>query len=131
MLISWTHWSCQGADPTAGYVNYVNQTTATNNGYINSNNDLVYIGVDSTNVVNGTGRDSVRITSNAVYNYGLFALDVAHMPGGICGTWQVLPSNTHALVTRASADIYLLTGQHSGCLVPTGPTTAKLTLSKA
>ncbi|CAF9927162.1 MAG: hypothetical protein ALECFALPRED_003637 [Alectoria fallacina] len=75
------------ADPTAGYVNYVDQTTATNNGYINTDNGHVYMGVDSTNIASGSGRNSVRITSNAVYNYGLFALDVSHMPGGICGTW--------------------------------------------
>lgn len=74
-------------DPTAGYVNYVDQNTATQNGYINTNNGLVYMGVDSTHVTNGSGRNSVRITSNAAYTYGLFALDVAHMPGGICGTW--------------------------------------------
>lgn len=78
----------QSGDPTAGYVNYVDQTTATNNGYINTDNGLVYMGVDDTNVATGSGRDSVRITSNAAYNYGLFALDVSHMPGGICGTWQ-------------------------------------------
>ena len=89
---SWTQNLSQSADPTAGYVNYVDQTTATNNGYINTNNGVVYIGVDHTNVVNGTGRNSVRIVSNAAYNYGLFALDVSHMPGGICGTWQVLRS---------------------------------------
>lgn len=76
-----------GVDPTAGYVNYVNQTTATNNGYINTDDGSVYMGVDSTNIATGSGRDSVRITSNAAYNYGLFALDVSHMPGGICGTW--------------------------------------------
>lgn len=75
------------ADPTAGYVNYVDQTTATNNGYINTDNGLVYMGVDDINVATGSGRNSVRITSNAAYNYGLFALDVSHMPGGICGTW--------------------------------------------
>ena len=86
-----THPLSQSADPTHGYVNYVNQTTATSNGYINTDNDLVYMGVDSTNVATGSGRDSVRIISNAAYNYGLFALDVAHMPGGICGTWQVFP----------------------------------------
>lgn len=80
----------QSADPTAGYVNYVDQTTATNNGYINTDNGHVYMGVDSTNIASGSGRNSVRITSNAVYNYGLFALDVSHMPGGICGTWYVL-----------------------------------------
>lgn len=101
MPVSWTHRLSQSVDPTAGYVNYVNQTTATKNGYINTNNGLVHMGVDSTHVVNGTGRNSVRITSNAAYNYGLFALDIFHMPGGICGTWQVPPSNFLSLVTRA------------------------------
>ena len=71
-------------------MNYVDQNTATQNGYINTNNGLVYMGVDSTHVLNGSGRNSVRIMSNAAYTYGLFALDVSHMPGGICGTWYVL-----------------------------------------
>ena len=71
-------------------MNYVDQNTATQNGYINTNNGLVYMGVDDTHIANGSGRNSVRITSNADYTYGLFALDVSHMPGGICGTWYVL-----------------------------------------
>ena len=87
MLAIWIYSLSQSADPTAGYVNYVNQTTAANNSYINTDNGLVYIGVDSTNIAIGTGRDSVRIVSNAAYNYGLFTLDLSHMPGGICGTW--------------------------------------------
>ncbi|CAF9918794.1 hypothetical protein IMSHALPRED_004417 [Imshaugia aleurites] len=87
MPVNRTHPLSQSADPTGGYVNYVNQTIATDNGYINTDNGLVYIGVDDTNISTGTGRDSVRIVSTAAYNYGLFALDVSHMPGGICGTW--------------------------------------------
>lgn len=86
-------------------MNYVDQTTATSNGYINTDNDLVYMGVDSTNVATGSGRDSVRITSNAAYNYGLFALDVAHMPGGICGTWWVLTSIFYFFAIRVLADL--------------------------
>lgn len=45
------------------------------------------MGVDSTNVASGRGRNSVRLTSKASYNTGLVILDLAHMPGSICGTW--------------------------------------------
>ena len=77
----------QGSDPTNGYVNYVDQNTALADGLINTSNNQIYIGVDSTNVATAPGRTSVRITSNKSYNHGLFILDLAHMPGGICGTW--------------------------------------------
>ena len=55
---------------------------------IDTNMDDVYMGVDTTNVypLSGPGRPSVRITSKAKYNHGLFVLDLAHMPFG-CGTW--------------------------------------------
>ncbi|MCJ1255374.1 hypothetical protein MMC24_003190, partial [Lignoscripta atroalba] len=75
------------ADPTNGYVNYVNQGTAQAVGLINTNNNVAYMGVDSTNKASGRGRTSVRLTSNKAYNQGLVVLDLAHMPGGICGTW--------------------------------------------
>ena len=45
------------------------------------------MGVDSTNVATGSGHNSVRITSKKSYNHGLVILDLAHMPGGVCGTW--------------------------------------------
>ncbi|KAL9099127.1 MAG: hypothetical protein Q9163_005328 [Psora crenata] len=76
-----------GADPTHGYVTYVDQGTAQSQGLVNTNNGQVHMGVDSTNVASGSGRLSVRITSNKSYNHGLFILDAGHMPGGICGTW--------------------------------------------
>jgi hypothetical protein len=50
-------------------------------------NGQVYMGVDSTNVASGRGRDSIRISTINTYNHGLFILDLAHMPGGACGTW--------------------------------------------
>lgn len=77
----------KGSDPTHGYVTYVDQPTAASDSLISSNNNQVYIGVDSTNVASGTGRKSIRITSNKSYDHGLFILDLAHMPGGTCGTW--------------------------------------------
>jgi hypothetical protein len=80
----------QGGDPTHGYVNYMDQSSAQNAGLINTNNGAVYLGVDSTNVASGSGRSSVRITSSKSYNHGLIVADIAHMPGGICGTWPAL-----------------------------------------
>ncbi|KAI9873128.1 MAG: hypothetical protein M1830_000807 [Pleopsidium flavum] len=76
-----------GHDPTNGYVSYVDQATAQSTGLINTNNGAAYIGVDYTNVASGSGRASVRLTSKKSYNHGLVIADIAHMPGGICGTW--------------------------------------------
>ncbi|MCJ1249044.1 hypothetical protein MMC30_006266 [Trapelia coarctata] len=76
-----------GDDPTSGYVNYVDQGNAQAGGLINTNNGQVYIGVDYTNQATGRGRNSVRLESHKVYTRALVVLDLAHMPGGICGTW--------------------------------------------
>ncbi|KAK3117398.1 hypothetical protein LTR53_001312 [Teratosphaeriaceae sp. CCFEE 6253] len=76
-----------GPDPTHGYVNYVNQDVAKQNGYITTSSDQIYIGTDAVNVTGSAGRNSVRITSNKSYSSGLVILDLDHMPGGMCGTW--------------------------------------------
>ncbi|GFF68861.1 hypothetical protein CNMCM6936_006166 [Aspergillus lentulus] len=73
-------------DPTGGFVSYVDRNTAQNAGLIAANG-AVYMGVDHTNVASSSGRQSVRITSTKSYTHGLVILDLAHMPGGICGTW--------------------------------------------
>ena len=75
------------ADPTSGYVNYISQTAAQSAGLYSANANSVYMGVDSKNVATARGRDSVRISSKKSYNHGLIILDLAHMPGGQCGTW--------------------------------------------
>ncbi|KAL8989808.1 MAG: hypothetical protein Q9177_001392 [Variospora cf. flavescens] len=74
-------------DPTKGYVNYVDQSTAQSSGLIDTNGDAVTLRADSTNVASGRGRDSVRLTSKASYNHALVVLDLAHMPGNACGIW--------------------------------------------
>lgn len=66
-------------------VNYVDQGTAQSSGLI-STSDSVHIGVDSSSVTS-SGRNSVRLTSKNSYNEGLVILDLAHMPGSVCGTW--------------------------------------------
>ena len=80
----------QDADPTDGFVEYVDEATAEAAGLISTANDQVYIGVDYTDVASSSGRESVRITSTASYNLGLFILDLEHMPASICGTWPAL-----------------------------------------
>ncbi|PGH04610.1 endo-1,3(4)-beta-glucanase [Blastomyces parvus] len=74
-------------DPTHGYVNYLDQANAISQGLASTANNVIYMGVDSTNVASGRGRSSVRVTSKKAYDKGLIIIDLEHMPGGICGTW--------------------------------------------
>ncbi|PRP74680.1 endo-1,3(4)-beta-glucanase [Planoprotostelium fungivorum] len=74
------------ADPTHGFVQFVDQTTAQNEGLISVQNDQVYMGVDHSNVQWG-GRSAVRLSSKASFTTGLLILDLDHMPGSVCGTW--------------------------------------------
>ncbi|KAJ6509561.1 glycoside hydrolase family 16 protein [Mycena vitilis] len=75
-------------DPTHGTVNYVNQTYAFENGlaYVNDDGTVVMKGDNTTWLPEGTNRSSVRISSNAQYNTGLFILDLNRAPWG-CGVW--------------------------------------------
>lgn len=75
-----------GPDPTQGFVQYVDQTTAQQNGLIDSQHGAVYMGVDYTSKLNETtspGRQSVRISTTKTYNASLIIGDFAHMPGGM------------------------------------------------
>ncbi|CAO2656724.1 Nn.00g055270.m01.CDS01 [Neocucurbitaria sp. VM-36] len=75
-----------GADPTEGFVQYVDEATARQTNLINtSSTAAVQWGVDFQNET-PDGRPSIRIESKKKYNSGLIVLDVAHMPFG-CGTW--------------------------------------------
>jgi len=80
----------QQTDPTRGYVSYVDSSTARDTGLISASGGSVYIGVDTRNPAWGAGRRSVRLTSHQAYNHGLVILDLAHMPGSVCGTWPAL-----------------------------------------
>ncbi|KAI4267217.1 MAG: hypothetical protein L6R38_008359 [Xanthoria sp. 2 TBL-2021] len=74
-------------DPTHGYANFVDQSTARTKGLLESDKRTVTLRADSTNVASGRGRDSLRLTSKAKYNHGLIVVDLAHMPGNACGVW--------------------------------------------
>ncbi|KAL4819584.1 endo-1,3(4)-beta-glucanase xgeA [Aspergillus spinulosporus] len=78
------------ADPTNGFVTYVNQSYAESAGLVKTTDSgSLYLGVDYETVltVDGPGRESVRIESNEYYDQGLYVVDIQHMPGSICGTW--------------------------------------------
>lgn len=77
------------ADPTNGFVTYEPQSVAQSSGLIESSSGNVKLLVDSTNVT-PNGRPSVRLTSTASWDEGLFIADIEHMPGGVCGTWPAM-----------------------------------------
>ncbi|RMZ79645.1 hypothetical protein DV738_g3139, partial [Chaetothyriales sp. CBS 135597] len=80
-----------GPDPTAGHVQFHDITSANQTGlagFINTGNgsEAVFMGVDSTQVA-PNGRGAVRVSSRQSFQHALVIVDIAHMPGGICGTW--------------------------------------------
>ncbi|KAL5450962.1 hypothetical protein PMIN07_008712 [Paraphaeosphaeria minitans] len=77
-----------GPDPTGGFVQYVTKEVAASTPLIGNSSDLIYIGVDDSNVYTpgGVGRPSVRLQSKLTFTEGLFVIDLTHIPVG-CGTW--------------------------------------------
>ena len=92
-------------DPTGGFVTYVDEGTATSNGYISTANNQVYMGVDHTSVLSpsGPGRNSIRLSSNPAYTHYLMIADIEHAPSSTCGLWPamyVLPNLFGMLVHK-------------------------------
>ena len=90
-----------GTDPTNGYVNYLDKSSAESAGLVKlTDSGSVYLGVDHATKLdpNGKGRDSVRIGSKKYYDQSLVIADIAHMPGSVCGTWPAFWS----VVTNAT-----------------------------
>ncbi|KAM0250550.1 hypothetical protein ACHAQJ_008560 [Trichoderma viride] len=78
------------SDPTHGFVEYVDASTANSLGLAGTSSGGVYMGVDSTTQSPSNGRKSVRVTSQQSFTHGLFIADIAHMPGSICGAWPAM-----------------------------------------
>ncbi|KAJ6088686.1 hypothetical protein N7486_009947 [Penicillium sp. IBT 16267x] len=79
-----------GADPTNGWVTYLDQASAESSGLVKvTDQGSVYIGVDhkTTLSTSGKGRDSVRVGTTKYYEHSLVVADIAHMPGNVCGSW--------------------------------------------
>lgn len=68
-----------GDDPTHGFVQYVDQGTASSSGLISEKNGVVYLAPDSTNVA-PSGRKSVRLESVDSFNEVLIIADFSHIP---------------------------------------------------
>ncbi|EMC99649.1 glycoside hydrolase family 16 protein, partial [Baudoinia panamericana UAMH 10762] len=78
------------ADPTLGYVHYVNRTIAEQNGMITIAGNATAWGVENVQVLDpdaNLGRLSIRLTSIQSWTHGLFIIDLAHMPPNQCGSW--------------------------------------------
>ncbi|KAE8154191.1 concanavalin A-like lectin/glucanase domain-containing protein [Aspergillus avenaceus] len=78
-----------GEDPTFGFVQYVNQTTAASLNLTYATDESVVLKVDMSNQNASNGRQSVRLESKTTYDNGLFIFDVLRAPYG-CGTWPAL-----------------------------------------
>lgn len=77
-----------GADPTNGKVAYQNRNDSFAKGlvYVQNDGKAIMRGDNYTWLASGTNRASVRISSWAQYNTGLFILDLDKVPWG-CATW--------------------------------------------
>ncbi|KAF1839927.1 glycoside hydrolase family 16 protein [Cucurbitaria berberidis CBS 394.84] len=114
-----------GADPTEGFVQYVDEATARQTNLINASmTTAVQWGVDSQKKT-PKGRPSVRIESKKTYDSGLIVLDVAHMPFG-CGTWPAFwtvgpnwPKNGEIDILEGVNEM-----DHNGMTLHTGPNCA-------
>lgn len=128
-------------DPTNGYVDYVDLQTAQSLGAFDIRANQVYIGVDNTTIpTNGQrGRKSVRLQSKKSYNHALVVLDLAHMPGGQCGTWPAFWTLSTSKSWPDGGEIDIIEGVNSrtsnsmtmhtnaGCTIPKLATTMSST----
>ena len=68
-----------GADPTHGFVNYVDRATAQSSNLIGVTNGTIVLAPDSTNLA-PNGRSSVRLESIDTFTEVLIIADFAHLP---------------------------------------------------
>jgi hypothetical protein len=80
-----------GPDPTHGFVQFQNLTSAIDKGLIGYLEDTqsVFMGVDYKNKA-PDGRASVRLESKKKWNHGLMIADIRHMPNSQCGLWPAM-----------------------------------------
>ncbi|RAL13122.1 glycoside hydrolase family 16 protein [Aspergillus homomorphus CBS 101889] len=76
-------------DPTDGFVQYVDSSTASELNLTYASNSRAVLRVDTSTSNQTSGRRSVRVTSRETYENGLFIFDIVHTPYG-CATWPAL-----------------------------------------
>lgn len=78
----------QNGGDNGGVANYLNRDAAYSAGLVNiMHHGAVRLSVNTQG--NDATRGSVKLTSNAQYNSGLFIFDIAHIPD-VCGSWPAL-----------------------------------------
>jgi hypothetical protein len=77
------------------------------------NGDKFIMRADSWSTVasSARGRDSVRISSQTVYDEAVVILDLTHMPAG-CATWPAFWTNSQAGPWPAGGEIDIIEGEH-------------------
>lgn len=103
-----TYTSGDSWDDTHGYVHYRDQADAESLGLISTSSEGIYIGPDTNSTYDpaGKGRDSVRITSKAMYNEGLMIAKFSHMPVQACGAWPAFWSFGSPWLTLGEIDYF-------------------------
>ncbi|KAI9478623.1 MAG: hypothetical protein EXX96DRAFT_619547 [Benjaminiella poitrasii] len=81
---------CMDGDPTHDFVQYVNQSESTADKLTYTQGDQVVMKTDNTTANATNRRQSVRITSKALFESGLFAFYMKHISIG-CSTWLIGP----------------------------------------
>ncbi|KAI0315868.1 2 beta-glucan [Amylostereum chailletii] len=96
-------------DPTHGYVNYVDRSTAQKEGLVQVSGTNFTLRADDQSVPRSgaRGRDSVRIESKKTYGRHVSIYNVVHMPKG-CGRKRADAAGPNAVTLHTS----------SGCSVP-------------
>ena len=92
------------ADPTSGYVQYVDAASASSQGLAGYDQGGIYLGSDHTTSNPANGRASTRVFSTKTYTQMLMVADVVHMPVG-CGTWPALWSFGNDWPSNGEIDI--------------------------
>ena len=95
-----------GSDPTHGFVEFVDETTARAAGMIDdSGGGPVLMAADRNTTAGAGGRRSVRLQSKTKFTTGLFVVDLAHVPTG-CGTWPAFWTCGPSWPTGGEIDIF-------------------------
>lgn len=75
-------------DPTNGLVNYLSESAATQANLSSVQDDIYIMKVDTVEVA-PSGRNSVRLTSTAKFEDGIYVVNITHAPVG-CGAWPAI-----------------------------------------
>ncbi|KAF1949775.1 hypothetical protein CC80DRAFT_540051 [Byssothecium circinans] len=109
----------QGKDTfNHGFTTYADKDTALNSGLATTKDNKVYLGVDTTTVLNPSdpkGRTSVRLQSLHTFGFGLLVADFEHVPAKGCGTRPAL------LARRGKKKVGIeAAGKGCGVIAPSG-----------